>query len=143
MGYNQRYLPVRFGLLTDVNYMMTYHAGTCSDRMGCKPYVDADYCRIYPDNMKYWCPKSCFNCKLYTNYQLFIQIHSFNCWLVPFLSVFLSSFFSFSFLFHFYCLVNDGSFLLLAGNVWTPKLSVTWDGTLQNHWCRSMSDTTQ
>lgn len=40
--------------------------GNCVDRLTspCQPYKDAGYCETYPDNMKYWCAKTCFNCKL-------------------------------------------------------------------------------
>lgn len=35
----------------------------CKDNMeDCKPYIDANYCTQYPDNMKYYCSKSCKFC---------------------------------------------------------------------------------
>lgn len=39
--------------------------GNCIDKLTtpCKPYKDAKYCEKYPENMKYWCEKTCFNCQ--------------------------------------------------------------------------------
>ncbi|XP_028394111.1 matrilysin-like [Dendronephthya gigantea] len=35
----------------------------CKDRISyCSDLLAADYCRIYPDNMSYWCTKTCGRC---------------------------------------------------------------------------------
>ncbi|KAL9970696.1 hypothetical protein ACROYT_G023108 [Oculina patagonica] len=41
-------------------------SGNCDDRLtsSCQPYKDAGYCQSYPDNMKYWCAKTCYNCNV-------------------------------------------------------------------------------
>ena len=40
--------------------------GNCEDLLTaqCQFYKDAGYCNKHPDNMKQWCEKTCFNCKL-------------------------------------------------------------------------------
>ncbi|KAJ7394745.1 peptidase M10A [Desmophyllum pertusum] len=42
-------------------------SGNCLDRLdtSCAPYKDAGYCQKYPEDMKYWCGKTCSFCKLY------------------------------------------------------------------------------
>ena len=58
-------LPMELTVVPIFSGWLCTNLDICKDRLDwdCKPYKDAGQCKKYPDNIKYWCEKTCFNCK--------------------------------------------------------------------------------